>query len=489
MNKLIKTPLFVVLLSSLWFFSSCSTDVVPASKTKAVIEKKGIIYSTKALKTSSSNKKYHSEEIATVYPGQAVIILETGKWENYKVQLRDGTMGWIDAQYIKPEKNTYVKFNTAGNNRHIASNMGAIGANRKIVKEVNEKTAVTRLQEVREEKSPGNVLNWTKVRTEDGIEGWIMSDYLYRVVQDTPRIINRKEWRYDLKSFNKTWANEPIEKFVKKYKEESAIHIIDGESIHYFNNIYLFEGHTEYFGTRVHVKNKLITYIDGGGKKTNWIGYLPLSSALRFSFLSNTIGNWNAVFSQGEDPNAESIDLRDKMPNWLAYTIMIIIFLGFLAILYLILKLPYYILNKYLFKVSLNRKLFNGRILTYAIFGTLIIGYPYYVLVTTNIYPFNDYFWITSLFCLGMLLGNISKWRNDLDYNRCNAPNCHRWTGTDNGTEFLGGETVTQRVRFSDGSSETNRQTTRRYRDYRLCSACGHEWSIVRTEVIGKLRV
>ncbi|MBN2236634.1 MAG: hypothetical protein JW729_03690 [Bacteroidales bacterium] len=489
MKKFFRLITSLLFLSSFLALSSCSNQVETVVYPTAKIAKETKVYSTLALQTSEYNKKYNSEIVGTAYPGQNILILETGGWEKYKIQLPDGTMGWIDAQYIAPEKHTFIKINGTSTNRHIASNIGAVGANRKIVKEVNEKTAVTRLEEVSQEGARGSIIDWTRVRTEDGIEGWIMSDYLYRIVQDTPRIVARKDWQYGLKSFNKSWVGEPISDFWQKYKEPSGIALKDGKTIQYFNNIYLFEGPVKYFGTRVYVKDGLIESIDGGGRKTNWIGYLPLSSALRIDFLANYIGNWQTTIIDEDNPEAETKQLSDYMPEWLSYVVMVLIFLTFLAILYFILKLPYYILNRFLFKVSLDRKLYNGRILTYAIIGTLLVGYPYYVLVTVHIYPFNDFFWITSLFSLGMLFGNFSKWRNDLDYNRCNASTCHRWTGTDNGTEFLGGNTVTQRVRFSDGSSETNRQTTRKYRDYRLCSACGHEWSIVRTEVIGKLRV
>jgi hypothetical protein len=160
-----------------------------------------------------------------------------------------------------------------------------------------------------------------------------------------------------------------------------------------------------------------------------------------------------------------------------------------LAVLYSVLSIPFFFVNKMVFRKSMNRELFNGRIMLYATLGSIVLGYAFYLLMVMNVYPFRDSFWITSLFCLGMILGNISKWRNDLDYNRCNAKSCHQWTGEHVWTEYLGGSTVTQTVRYSNGASETNKQTTRRYRDYRKCSACGNEWSIVRTEVFGSLRV
>lgn len=481
----------IILISILWLLVGCDrSNYDTIQPVKAKIGKAGKLYSNFTMEYSGPNKKRFSEVVCEVKPGQSILIMENPRWETFKVQLIDGSMGWIEAEYIEPSKRTNVKYTASGSNRHIASNRGAVGAARKIVKEVNEKTAVTRLEEYRDtNKRTGYSIDWTKVRTDDGIEGWIMSEYLYRVPIDTPRFINRKMYRYNMPGFVESNKGRSIDDFIAKYKEPSAVKKAGGQDINYFNNIYLFDKNNEYYGVRIYVKSGLIENIDAGAKKSSWVSYMPLSSELRINWLANYLGNWNYIFENENNPNEKTVDLWDYLPSWLAWIVTILIILLMVGILILILKIPYYIINKITFKQSLNRKLFNGRILFYATLLSIIFGYLYYILMVVNIYPFNEYFTITTLFCLGMLLGNISKWRNDLDYNRCNAPTCHQWTGEDNGTEFLGGSTVTQNIRHGDGRTETNKQTTRRYRDYRKCSACGHEWSIIRTQVIGSLKV
>jgi len=478
---------FMLVIISLWSLTSCNQNTEDLPKpVKATALKTGNIYSNSTLDVS--NSKHFSEVTGEVHPGQTLWVMETGFWSGYKVQLEDGTMGWIDDQNIKPFKETFIKHNSAGNNKDIASNRGAIGADRIIVKEVIEKTAVTRLEEYRENKGNDYFIDWTKVRTKDGIEGWVMSDYLRRVVAEPYRRISRKEWQYELNSFNKSWNGETIESFINKFKEPSGINKKEGEAIYYFNNIYLFDKNEEYFGVRVYVKNKLIDKIDGGGRRTSWVSYMPLSSSMRLNLIGNYIGNWNSIFERNNNPDLESFDIRDHVPNWLYWIIVILVFLFFLAILIFVLKIPYKILNKLILKQSLNRKYFNWTIKVFAVIGSIIVGYFFYLLVAVNIFPFREYFIITTLFCLGMIIGNIRNWINDLDYNRCNAVNCHQWTGVDNGTEFLGGNTTTQTITRNDGSRETNKQTTKNYIDYRICTACGHKWSIYRTQVVGRLK-
>ncbi|MCK5821742.1 MAG: hypothetical protein KAH17_07645 [Bacteroidales bacterium] len=484
------SPFLLLLISSVLVFTSCdrSTDDL-VEPSKATIAKAGKLYSNSSIDVNNSNNKLFSEVVGTIRPGQSIKILESNRFDDYKVQLSDGSMGWIEAEYIVASKHTFIKHNSSGDNRHIASNRGAIGTDRKIVKEVNEKTAVTRLEEYREVKSAKNILNWTKVRTEDGIEGWLMSDYLFRIAIDSHRYIQRKEWRYDKSRFIESWKGKSIEDFTDKYKEPSGIKIADGQNILYFNNFFLFDKNDEYYGVRVYVKDDLIENIDAGAHKTSYVSYMPLASLMRINILSNYVGNWNYLFESDQNPNGIVIDIRDYVPGWLSWVIVIVILLIALGILYLILKIPFFIVNKFTYKQSLNRKLFNGRIKLYATLGSLILGYTFYLFLVVNVYPFHTLFFIITLFCLGMILGNINKWRNDLDYNRCNAIDCHQWTGEHLWTEYLGGSTTTQTVSYGDGSTETNQQTTRRYREHRKCSACGYEWSIIRTEVIGNLKV
>lgn len=480
----------VALLTVMLLTVSCDRSNDDAVQpVQAKIAKQVKLYSNFTLEGGKNNTKNFSEEVGNVIPGQAVKVLEIHGWDKYKVQLPDGTMGWLEAEYLEPNKNTFIKFTAPSPNRHLASNRGAIGNARKIVKEVNKQTAVTRLEEYREVRGNDNVINWTKVRTNDGIEGWIMSSYLFRVVMDPVRYINRKEWNYGMDYFKKKWIGKPIEEFEKNFKDASGIKVAQGDITYYFNNIFLLKGNKKFYSVRVHTGDGTIKDIDTGIRKTNWAGYLPLSSLLRINLLVNYLGNWNYILENETDLNKESFDFRDHLPGWLTWVVYILIFLIMLAILYGILRIPYFLVNKWTLKRSLNRELFNKRVMLYAVLATIVIGYIYYVLMVANFYPFKEYFFITTFFCLGMILENIHQWRNDLDYNRCNSAGCHQWTGQDNGTEFLGGETVTQTIRHSNGGTERNRQTTRRYRDHRKCSACGYEWSILRTEVIGGLKV
>lgn len=485
MKKLrIFIPVLLLIAGSL-IFSSCdkSTDDT-VEPTKATIAKAAKVYSSFYME--KPNRGLLSVVVGEVKAGQSILIMECDGW-NYKILLADGTMGWIEGEYLKPSRHTFIRYQGSTSNRHIASNRGAIGDDRKIVKEVNEKTAVSRLEEYGEVKTLRGkeyILDWTKVRTEDGTEGWLMSDYLYRVVVDPFRFISRKKWRFSMKDFVEEWKGGSIEQFTEKFKEPSGIKIADGQDIHYFHNIFLFKINKKYYGVRVYVKDSLIENIDVAKSKTSWVSYLPLSSSLRINMIGNYIGNWEYVFESTGDPDRRLIDIRDYMPNWLAYIIYLLFFLTGLVILFYILKIPFIIVNKVTYKQSLNRKLFNGRIKLYATLGSIILGYLFSLIMLVNVFPFNDYFFVTAIFCLGMILGNIGKWRNDLDYNRCNAATCHQWTGEHSWTEYLGGEKVTQTMR--DGS--TNTQTTRRYREHRICSACGHEWSILRTSVIGGLK-
>ncbi len=488
-TTILKQIVLFGLLSILW--TGCSqNENESAEPVIASIGKEGKLYSNFTLKESGrSPRKYYCEPIGTVKPRQRIRVMETGGWEKYKVLFDDGSMGWIDAELIKPSKKTYVKHNETGGNQHIASNRGAVGAQRKIVKEVTEKTAVTRLEEYREVKSNDYVINWTKVRTEDDIEGWIMSDYLYRVVMEPFRSIQRKTWRYDMDRFEKKWKDKSITDLTKKYKEASAIQKTDTMDVYYFNNILLFKDNDKKFGVKVFVNNGIVESVDAGAQKTDFASYMPLSSTFRINFIANQLGNWNYIFDQTENPDQKTYNISDHLPKWANIIVVILIILVMLAVLYAVLSVPFLLVNKLTYRKSLDRKLFNRRIMLYATFGSIVLGYAFYLLMVMNVYPFCDYFWVTSLFCLGMILGNISKWRNDLDYKRCNAASCHQWTGEHVWTEYLGGSTVTQTVRYSNGATQTNQQTTRRYRDYRKCSACNNEWSIVRTEVFGGLKI
>jgi len=482
MKNLNKYLAVLFLFSASLFFSSCdkSTDDT-VEPTTATIAKAGKVYSSIYLE--KTNRGLLSVVVGEVKPGQSVLILENRNWD-YKIQLSDGTMGWIESEYLKPSKHTFIMYQSDRSN--IVSSPAA--EDREIVKEVTEKTAVTRLEEYQEVKKVKGkddyVTYWTKVRTEDGIEGWFESAYLYQVPIDPMRFINRKDWSFSMKDFLEEWKGEPIEKFTEKFKKPSGIKITDSLDIYYFHNIFLFKLNKKYSGVRVYVKDSLIENIDAAFKKTSWVWYLPLSSTLRINWIGNYIGNYKYLFESPDDIDGTTTHIKEYVPEWANYVIGILALLIYLVILFYILKIPFTIVNKITYKQSLNRKLFNGRIMLYATLGSIILGYLFSVIMLVNVFPFNDYFFITALFCGGMIIGTIGKWRNDLDYNRCNAADCHQWTGEHSWTEDLGGETVTRT--YNDG--QTRKQTTRRYREHRICSACGYKWSIIRTNVIGGLK-
>lgn len=469
-------------------FNGCSgahgdkTDAIATS----TIAQAGTLYSNFTLKGNSNSKMYHSEPIGEVFPGENVKILESNHWSKYKVLLEDGRMGWIEASSLSPSKRTFIKYGVSSSNRHLSADRGYVGSARKIVKEIDKKTAVIRLEEWKDVKQNGYTIDWTKVRTDDGVEGWLMSEYLYQVPQEKVRFVKRKHWQYSMDGFIDRWVGQPVIDFANKFSEPSGVKVGLKGQTWYFNNIVLFKKHKKLYGIRVQVTEGIITGMDAARKKGRWVSYMPLSSTLQMDWLANYIGNWNAVFEKGVDRGEAAFDLTNYLPGWLVVIIGLLIIL---AMVFLVLRIPYYFLNKYLYKKSLNRKWYNRRVLTLAIVKSLIVGYVYYIIMVVNVYPFTDYFIVTSLFCLGMLLGNINKWRNDLDYKRCDAANCHQWTGEDNGTEYLGGSRVTQKVTYSNGGLKTNTQTMRRLRDHRICSVCGNEWSILRTEVIGGLKV
>ena len=481
MKNLKKHLAVLFLISTCLFFTSCdkSTDDT-VEPTKATIAKAGKVYSSFYLEKTNSGLL--SVVVGEVKAEQSVLILENRNWD-YKIQLSDGTMGWIDAEYLKPAKHTFVMYQSDRSNILLKPST----EDREVVKEVTEKTAVSRLeeyQEVKKLRGKDYVTNWTKIRTEDGTEGWFESGYLYQVPIDPMRFINRKDWSFSMKDFLEEWKGESIEKFTEKFKEPSGIKITDSLDIYYFHNIFLFKLNKKYYGVRVYVKDSLIENIDAAFKETSWVWYLPLSSTLRINWIGNYIGNYKYLFESPDDIDGTTNHIKEYVPNWATYVIGLLALLIYLVILFYILKIPFTIVNKITYKQSLNRKLFNKRIMLYAILGTIVLGYSYSLIMLVNVFPFNDYFFITALFCGGMIIGNIVKWRNDLDYNRCDAATCHQWTGEHSWTENLGGETVTRK--YSDG--QTRKQTTRRYRDHRICTACGNEWSIVRTHVIGGLK-
>ena len=408
------------------------------------------------------------------------MILESPDAYGIKVQLEDGRTGWVKRENLEPVKETYVRHKRPSNNRHI-SKTRSIGE-RDVVYEVNKKTKVTRLEEYNDGSH-----DWTKVRTKNGTEGWIMSSYLYQYDISNYRWIDRKEWRYPLKKFENKWTGKKINTFSSKFKEADAIDVTDTSKIYYFGNITLLDKKLKRarYGLKLEVRDDKISHIETMAYERDYSAYLPLSSILQINFFSNQIGNYRHAFEGKEIPLREETPIKPKI---LLTIVSILAFILIILILYSILEFPYHFINKYTFHKSKDIQLPNARIYWIAVIGTILLAYPWYVFIVTNIQPYLGGFWITSLFCLGMMLGNIRQWKHDLDYNRCNAEGCRQWTGSDNGTDFLGGHTTEQTIKYSDGTKEHNTQTVRHYIDHRLCTNCGHKWKSKRTVVIGKLK-
>ena len=473
--------LAVPILFVIFFLMSISDRSINEKqiKTSGTLRETSPLYTTQHV-SNYTNDDYCSKSFASAEAGSSVMILESPDCFGIKVMLEDGRTGWIKRENLEPVKETYVRHKRPSNNRHI-SKTRTIGE-RDIVYKVNKKTKVTRLEEIKEGSN-----DWTKVRTKDGTEGWIMSNYLYQYDISNYRWIDRKEWRFPLKQFTNKWTGKKIETFSNKFKEAGAIDVSDTSKIYYYNNITLLDKQWKKsrYGLKMEVMEDKISKIETMASKKNWSAYLPLSSILQINFFSNQIGNYRHVFEGKEVPLHEETAIKSKA---IQAIVAILAFIILLLILYSILEFPYHFINKYTLHKSEDIQLPNARIYLIAVVSTLLLAYPWYVFLVTNIQPYLGGFWITSLFCLGMILGNIRQWKHDLDYNRCDAEGCRQWTGSDNGTDFLGGHTTEQTITYSNGTKERNTQTVRHYIDHRLCTNCGHKWKIKRTEVFGRLK-
>lgn len=428
-----------------------------------------------------NNEKLYCTVIGQVRAGTEGKVLETYRSSTVKLLLPDDRVGWVDVDFIEPLKETYVDFNYPGCYKDITAGRTATGE-REIIKEIKRKTAVTRVRELRE-----NNIDWTYVRTKKGVEGWIQSRVLYAMPVDNYRWIDRKEFRFLNDRFIKKWTGRSIEKFEDKFKEAHAIINEKDAETYYFNNITLIdkEAHKRRYGLIVTVENERITAIETKGSDRCWSTYLPMSNVLQSNFFSNAVGNYHHFFEGKEQPLHEEKEINNK---FIRGVVLIVILLLAAYVLYCIMEIPFHLINMLGMSFSKNRERPNNKVYWLVVLVTILIAYPYYVFMVVNIYPFFTIFWITTLFFLGMMFGNILGWRNDLDYCRCDAEGCRLWTGIHNGTEYLGSSTIDQHVRFSNGRTEHNQQTTHYYLDHRLCTNCGHEWSIKRTETWGNLR-
>ena len=134
MKNLKKTLTVLFLISTCLFLSSCdkSTDDT-VEPTKATIAKAGKVYSSYYME--NTNKGLLSVVVGEVKAGSSVFILENRNWD-YKIQLADGTMGWIESEYLKPSKHTFIMYQS--DRSDIVSSPEE--EDREIVKEGTEKT-------------------------------------------------------------------------------------------------------------------------------------------------------------------------------------------------------------------------------------------------------------------------------------------------------------------------------------------------------------
>ncbi|MCD6233792.1 MAG: hypothetical protein DRP86_03225 [Candidatus Neomarinimicrobiota bacterium] len=421
-----------------------------------------------------------SRVVGQVSAGTPVQVME-GHSEWYKILMDDGTMGWIHENHLKPSEKVLV--------REVESRTIDIWdkpetAGHKVIGEVRGRKWVTRLEE-----SPKalNKQAFTRIRTEDGKEGWVFSYDLERIGWKQPRLIQRDEWRYNKKRIVKRWTGRPVEKFIGRYSEPHAIMIDDGRKIYFFNNLYLFNGHRKEIGTQVITENGNIQDFHYSARPGQLIGRFPLSATLRFPIIMNNLWHvfdlsYHKSYNRFGDRLSETIY---NPPRWLSWILVILVVISFISLFYIILFVPYYISNKIAFSVSLNQKLANKIILLVAAISGIILGYIYFVFINVNIGTFNNHFFIHFLFVLGMTIGFISKWKSDLLYNRCSK--CRNWSGSDAGSELVDKSEHTLTTTYSSGNKTVEHGTKEVWLDHRLCTnqECGHFWSIVRTRWSG----
>ncbi|MCB9090189.1 MAG: SH3 domain-containing protein [Calditrichae bacterium] len=432
-----------------------------------------------------THEEWASISIGTAAAGTPVKVMEPGRLQWYKIQLADGTMGWVPEENLQASKEGLIR---RARNKHVHLWDNLDFRNRKTIKEVNGREWVTRLETASPKLSRGGTpMHFSRIRTEDGTSGWVDDYDIERVGWKQPRLIDRQEWRFNKSAFLADWQGKPVDEFIQKFAEPAAIQHNNGRDIYFFNNIFLYDGDRKEMGIQAIARSGVIEEIGRTGRVTKWIGYFPLSEALRIPFVINHIwGIFDLAHNDSYDNYGDAIsrDLFD-MPGWAKF-IIAIVFIGiFLALFYIILYVPYFVTEKIAYRISLNRKLNNGIIGTIGTVGAIVLGYLYFVFVNVNIGVFNNWFLLHFLFALGMTVGFIGKWRNDLLYQRCQR--CRYWSGTDNGSDLVSRTHKTLTTTYSSGRKTVDHGTAETWIDHRLCAnnQCGFSWDVVRNYFSG----
>jgi len=444
-------------------------------------------YSTKLIKkadmfsnhfTKGANEEWASMPVGTAAAGTPVKVMEGySKW--YRISLPNGTMGWVQEENLQPSEGGLIR---RASNKTVGVWATPEKKKGNLVTDVGGREWVTRLGHTSVKQSRGN-WGFTKIKTSDGKVGWIDDYDIERVGWKQPRLIDKKIWRFDKSSFVSDWQGKPVEDFIKKFSEPDAIQNDKGNKIYTFNNIFLYDGDRKEIGIKAITKAGNIEEIGRTSRVTKWIGYFPLTGALRSSFVMNRFWDFFDLKAHSwRDKYGDQISEKYfSLPKWASIVLLILFIAMFLALFYVVLYVPYFVVQKIAYRISLNRKLKNGIILTIAGTGGAVLGYIYFMFIAVNIGVIHNWFIIFLLFAIGMTYGFIGKWKSDLLYNRC--VQCRYWSGTDNGSDLVSRTHRTLTTTHSDGHRTREKGTQEVWLDHRLCAnkQCGYAWDVVRT--------
>lgn len=434
---------------------------------------------------ADTRENWTSMAIGTAPAGTAVSVMEEGPSQWYKIQLPDGTMGWVEESALQPSDGGLIR-SPQHRSVHLWDSLDKAG--RTIVAEVPGRDWVTRIDHAgARHGSGGTEVTYSRVRTADGAVGWVYDWDVERIGWKQPRLIDRREWRFNKAGFVADWTGKPIAAFLDAFAEAAARVRRNGADVYYFNNIFLYDGDRKEMGIQAVTRDGVIESFERSGRITKWIGLFPLSETLRMPVIMN--GIWD-ILDLGANHSYDAFGDRTAaidldLPTWASVAIAVL-FAGFyLAMIYLILFVPFWVSNGIAWRISQNRNLANGVILTIAAATGLVLSYLYFVFTNVNIGLFNNWFVLHVLFVVGMTLGFLGKWRGDLMYRRC--AQCRYWSGTDNGSDLLSRTHQTLTTTYNTGRKTVDKGTQEVWVDHRLCEnpQCGNRWDVIRTFFTG----
>ena len=435
------------------------------------------LYSGPSTKTAS--EKRVSVVVTEAKAGTPVQIMEAyHSW--CKVQLPSGEMGWTEEANLQIPSHALTRNPTDPGCGLYETPDYREG---KQLIRFKKRSYLQILEHKTVKPAVGRETLYAKAKAPDGTIGWIRKNNFETAGWEQPRRIKRKDWRYEKNPFIKKWTGKDIDKLIKKYAEPTAIGKENGKLIYYFNNLFLYEKDRVEMGLQMKTADGKIEEISRSHRIVKWIGKFPLSAALRSSFIMNnfwdffSFGELNSYDKYGDKVNEQKI----KRGTWYWWIIVIILGSALLSMFYVIVALPYMIMDKVAYHFSLDKSKSNGTILMIAATGAIVLGYLYFVLMNTNFGAYNNWFLLHFLFCLGLTTGFISKWRGDLMYKRCQR--CRFWSGTHDRSELIGATETTHTTTYSSGRKEVEKGTTEYWVDYQYCNRteCGYRWTVRRT--------